>query len=79
MPQLVVVHSPTPSMVRKAASRKGEGKKADAAWDSWCSGKMTVPAKPSSFRMLSRIQSFCRIQSGMAVMKERSPPGAKAR
>ena len=29
--------------------------------------------------MLFRIQSFCLIQSGMAVMKERSPTGAKAR
>src|SRR3989338_5112423 len=33
-PKLVVVHSPTPSMVRIAASLKGDGKKADAACDS---------------------------------------------
>ncbi len=37
MPQLVVVHSPTPSSVRMAADSKGEGKKALAAWASWCS------------------------------------------
>ncbi len=36
-PNEVVAHSPTPSMVRKAASSNGEGKNALAACDSWCS------------------------------------------
>ena len=35
-----MAHSPTPSSVRMAASSKGEGKKALAACDSWCSVKM---------------------------------------
>ena len=32
-----VAHSPTPSIVRMAASSNGEGKNALAACDSWCS------------------------------------------
>jgi hypothetical protein len=38
-----VAHSPTPSIVRIAASRKGDGKNALAAWDSWCSAKSSCP------------------------------------
>ena len=36
-PSAAVAHSPTPSIVRMAASSNGEGKNALAAWDSWCS------------------------------------------
>ena len=36
-PNDAVAHSPTPSIVRKAASSNGEGKNALAACDSWCS------------------------------------------
>jgi hypothetical protein len=38
-PMLLVAHSPTPSNVRIAADSNGEGKKALAAWLSWCSVK----------------------------------------
>ena len=38
-PQVVVLHSPTPSSVTIAASSNGEGKNALAACDSWCVGK----------------------------------------
>ena len=74
-----VAHSPTPSIVRTAASSKGDGKNADAACDSWCSAKRISPGNASSSRIRSFIQSFSRIQSGIAFRNDRKPRGAKSR
>ena len=71
-----MAHSPTPSMVRNAASGNGDGKKAEAACDSWCSAKTTGPRCPSASAIRSFTQSFCPIQSGMAWTKAGSPRGA---
>ena len=71
-----MAHSPTPSMVRKAASRNGDGKKAEAACDSWCSAKTTGPRYPSASATRSLTQSFWPIQGGMAWRKAGSPRGA---
>ncbi len=83
----VVVHSPTPSMVRMAASSKGDGKKALAAWLKWCSPNSSLRSRSlapgsmrrSSFRTRSFWNSFSRSHSGMAMRNDRNPRGAKAR
>ena len=46
----VVAHSPTPSMVRTTASSNGDGKKAEAAWLSWCSAKRSLPSIAAAWR-----------------------------
>ena len=51
VPKLAVAHSPTPSAVKMAASLNGEGKKALAACDSWCSAYRSSPSYPSPFRI----------------------------
>ena len=62
-----------------AARSNGDGKNAEAAWAWWCSGKTTSPPKPTSFLINSPIQSFSFSHSGIALRKEGSPAGAKAR
>ena len=80
-PKLAVAHSPTPSRVRMAASSKGEGKKALAAWDSWCSVKtMRRRYRPCSPLLISRGRwSFWRSHRGIAFRNEANPAGANAR
>ncbi len=59
VPVAVVVHSPTPSTVRRAASSKGEQKKALAAWDTWWSTKRIFSGgTPRFFWMNALTQSF---------------------
>ena len=77
-PNVVVLHSPTPSSVRMAASSNGLGKKALAAWLSWWSVK-TRRARvgfPSALRMVRRMCSLSLSQSGIARRKLRNPAGA---
>ena len=77
MPMLVVAHSPTPSMVRTAASSNGEGKNALAACDSWCSQKRISFSKPGRcLRMVSGIQSFSPSHRGIAFRNDGNPAGA---
>ena len=79
MPWVVVAHSPTPSMVRIAASSKGDGRNAEAAWLWWCSAKSSSPSKPSSSWSTFRTFSFSFSQSGIALAKEGSERGKVAR
>ena len=80
MPQLAVVHSPTPSSVRMAASSKGLGWNALAAWDSWCvvkkSGPVYAPPSPASISR-GRCSFFCS-HCGMLRTNDPNPRGAKA-
>jgi hypothetical protein len=73
-----VLHSPTPSTVRIAASSNGLGKKALAAWLSWWSVKSSgaVKAPGNSRRITCRMKSFFLSQTGIAVLKLGHPPGA---
>ena len=78
-PIVAVAHSPTPSTVRIAASRNGEGKNALAACDSWCSAYRTGPFQPSASRIVRSWNSFSFIQSGPALRNEVKPRGAVPR
>jgi hypothetical protein len=51
-PRLAVVHSPTPSTVRIAASSKGEQKNALAACERWCSLNRILSGPRPSFRWI---------------------------
>jgi hypothetical protein len=75
LPWVVVAHSPTPSQVRIAASSKGEARKAEAAWDWWCSAKSTSPRKPSRLPIALGIQSFSLSQTGMDFVNDGSERG----
>src|SRR5262249_42107277 len=83
----VVAHSPTPSMHRTAAVRKGDGKNAEAAWASWCSvnrmgGREDFLTPASAAHSLLNIDfknSFSFSQTGRDATKERRPRGANAR
>lgn len=76
----VVAHSPTPSMQSTAADRYGEGKKAEAACDSWCrrhstSGTGPSPRPANSWRTDSPARRFQRTHSGKVSRKEAAPKG----
>ena len=83
----VVAHSPTPSIVRTAASSNGEGKKALAAWLRWCSAKSSCAsnrrpgrdARSSFTSSRSFWNSFSLSHSGIAMRNDVKPRGAKAR
>ena len=77
-PKVAVVHSPTPSSVRIAASSNGLGKKALAAWLSWWSVKTSRArvGPPRPRRSVRRMCSLSLSQSGMASRKLRKPAGA---
>ena len=66
VPQVDVLHSPTPSTVRMAASSKGETRNALAACEMWWSQKRIGPRKPNAWRMTDLAQSFSFIHSGIA-------------
>ncbi|MNL79929.1 hypothetical protein D3C87_2066440 [compost metagenome] len=73
-------------MVRTAAEAKGEGKKALAAWDWWCSVKSSEPSHsflptslPRSLRSIFFWKSFSLIQTGIATRNELKPCGTVAR
>src|SRR5678816_4502993 len=78
-----VAHSPTPSIVSTADSSNGEGKKADAACDRWCSvNNRLLWSNPSSkcfsdLTIWSFWNSFSFIQIGIAVRNDVNPFGAK--
>ena len=78
-PKLAVAHSPTPSRVRIAASSKGEGKKALAAWrlvvlgeDAALGGTCRRGRGSSPAAGAASPASH----SGMAMRNERKPRGA---
>ena len=83
----VEAHSPTPSMVRTAASLKGDGKKAEAAWLRWCSEKKSFDFQSTLLpkAILKKLvivvfwNSLSLSQSGSDVAKLLKPFGAKAR
>ena len=58
------------------AMKKGEGKKAEAAWDSWCSGKMISRSNFNSSLIRSLMNIFSLSHVGMAFKKELKPWGA---
>ena len=64
-----------------AASSNGLGKKALAAWLSWCSVKTSRARRPlpRAPRIVRGMCSFSLSQSGMAIRKLRKPKGANAR
>ena len=88
-PKLAVAHSPTPSSVRIAASSKGEGKKALAACDSWCSVKTIACGTRRSSPLLDlarQVQLLLqpqrhrleeRAEAARARRRGRSPAGAR--
>ncbi len=53
----VVSHSPTPSMVRTAASSYGDGRKADAAWERWCVDERTSHVSPG--HVAAKVSATC--------------------
>ena len=64
-------------MVRTTASSKGEGKKAEAAWDWWCSANSSLPSTSpeaaNGFSALIRFafwNSFSLIHTGIAMRNE---------
>src|SRR6266540_765113 len=75
----VVVHSPTPSIVSTTASSKGDGKKALAAWLSWCSAKRSSPSQRSRFPITCASHILSLSQIGIARRKLATPRGADAR
>ena len=83
----VVAHSPTPSMVKTAASSNGDGKNAEAAWLKWCSEKsnlldQSVFLSRFSFKASSITDfwnSLSLTQTGKDVAKLLKPLGAKAK
>ena len=83
---LMAIRYPMPSMVSTAASSYGEGKKALAACERWCSGKKISglplppvgPSLASSSLSILRMNSFSRTHTGMAAKKLLKPRGAKA-
>ena len=79
-PIAAVVHSPTPSTVRMAASSNGELKSALAACEAWCSTKrMREASIPRRSRMYSLIHSLSEIQRCMPSRKSRRERGKVAR
>ena len=76
---MAVAHSPTPSIVRIAASSKGEHRKAEAAWDWWCSANSSWPLKPSVRSIAFGTQSFSFSQTGTDLAKDGSERGKVAR
>jgi hypothetical protein len=81
---LVVAHSPTPSKHSTAALSNGDGKKADAACDWWCSvnsnlgsSRIDSPAKTAnSFFYVAFKYNFSFNQTGIAALKDLIPLGA---
>ena len=83
----VVAHSPTPSMHKTAAVRKGDGKNAEAACASWCSvnrigGRADFLTPASAAKALLNMalrNSFSFSQTGKAATNDRRPRGANER
>ena len=75
-PTVAVVHSPTPSTVRMAASGKGEQKKALAAWERWCSlNRIREGGSPSRFWRRCRIHILSPSQGIIASWNRRRERG----